>query len=303
MGRGCFGLFAGFVALALLAGMNGCSQSEKTAATSSNVDSQKEESGCCGGCCGEETAAKTEDCCGKCEQEIKTEEKECCGKCEEEAKNLTSTTAGSQSTEACEYCKDDQACAECQKSKSNTAAKTEACEYCKGEEACAECEKETTSVDLKTAKQLSGSAGKKPASESTESVKTMREDRDIFHSLLENHKKISRQVSVLKNGVKTVTQSDDPVIVSKIQEHVASMKKRVEQRRPLRMWDDLYKEIFKHADKIEMKVKKIEKGVEVIETSSDPYVAKLIQEHAKVVTGFSKRGFEEAHENHVPPKK
>ena len=69
------------------------------------------------------------------------------------------------------------------------------------------------------------------------------------------------------------------------------------------MWDELYREIFKHADKIEMEIENTEHGISVTETSDDEYVVKLIQQHAMVVSGFAKRGFEEARENHEAPKK
>ena len=45
------------------------------------------------------------------------------------------------------------------------------------------------------------------------------------------------------------------------------------------------------------------KGVRVTETSEDPYVAKLIKAHAKVVSGFVERGFAEAMKNHTVPGK
>lgn len=130
----------------------------------------------------------------------------------------------------------------------------------------------------------------------------MRADRDVFHYLLENHQKIRREVTVVENGVKTVTESDDPAVAAKIQEHVFAMKKRVEEKRPIRMWDQLFQAIFRHAGKIEMKVEKTDTGVKVTETSTDPLVAKLIQLHAEVVSGFVKRGFEEAHEDHPVPQ-
>ena len=52
-----------------------------------------------------------------------------------------------------------------------------------------------------------------------------------------------------------------------------------------------------------MKVTEKENGVEVVETSYDPYVVKLIQEHAKVVSLFVKHGFEEDRRSHPVPKK
>ncbi len=67
------------------------------------------------------------------------------------------------------------------------------------------------------------------------------------------------------------------------------------------MRDPLFAEIFKHADKIKMQHEDTDKGVRVTETSDDPYVAKLIQAHAKVVSGFVERGFAEAMKNHPAP--
>lgn len=65
------------------------------------------------------------------------------------------------------------------------------------------------------------------------------------------------------------TESTDPAVATKIQENVASMHKRVEDGRPLLMWDQLYREIFKHADKIKMDFKKTNNGIGVTETFDD----------------------------------
>ncbi len=126
-------------------------------------------------------------------------------------------------------------------------------------------------------------------------------DRDDFHFLLENHDKIRREVKNITGGVETLTESDDPEVAARLKKHVAAMYRRVEKGQPIRMRDPLFREIFRHADKIEMKFEKTAKGVRVTETSKDPYVASLIQEHAKVVSGFVKHGFDEAHRNHPLP--
>ena len=128
-------------------------------------------------------------------------------------------------------------------------------------------------------------------------------DRDVFHFLLANGDKIKREVKNLKDGVETVTESDDSEVAGKIQEHVAAMYVRVEKPSPIRMRDPLFAEIFRNSDKIEMKFEETPKGIKATETSKDPYVAKLIQEHAKVVSLFVKNGFDEAHKNHAVPGK
>lgn len=212
-------------------------------------------------------AQQGEGCCGKCSGESRnaksTPASGCCGKCSESPDQTKSEAAEAEASKAVVSCEN--GCNACAEGKS---------ESCKcGEE--------------------------KPS----EHVNSKREDRDIFHFLLEHHDKITRSVTSLENGVETITESTDPAVAVKIQEHVASMYQRVEDGRPLRMWDELYREIFAHADKIEMKIANTENGISVTETSEDPYVARLIQAHAKVVTGFSERGFDEARQNHTPPRK
>ena len=103
------------------------------------------------------------------------------------------------------------------------------------------------------------------------------EDREVFQFLLTNHQKIKRTVTELPNGVETLTESDDPEIAANIREHVEWMEFRIKETNPIRMRDPLFAEIFKHTDKIKIEIKDTEKGVHVIETSDDPYVAKLVK--------------------------
>jgi ubiquinone/menaquinone biosynthesis C-methylase UbiE/intracellular sulfur oxidation DsrE/DsrF family protein len=130
----------------------------------------------------------------------------------------------------------------------------------------------------------------------------MRADQAVFHYLLENHSKIHRTVKLLDNGVDTLTESDDPAVAAKIQEHVVAMHERVKKGRGLRFWDELFVAIFKDYDKITMLVENTEKGVRVKETSDNKQVVSLIQAHAEVVSLFVKHGFDEAHKNHPVPK-
>ena len=123
-------------------------------------------------------------------------------------------------------------------------------------------------------------------------------DRDDFHFLLTNHDKITRTVKHRKDGIETLTESDDPEVVGIIQKHVPAMYKRLENRSPVRMWDPLFVEIFRHGSKVQMQLEKTEKGLRVVETSDDPHVVGLIQQHAKVVSLFVQHGFDEAHRAH-----
>lgn len=128
-----------------------------------------------------------------------------------------------------------------------------------------------------------------------------RADMELFHFLLDHRQEIRRKVINLPNGVETLTESDNPRIVPKLQAHVESMYKRVEEIRPIHARDPLFAEIFRNADKIKMKLEKTAKGVKVVETSDDAYVAKLIQAHAEVVNRFIKNGRIEMRNNHPLP--
>ncbi len=129
------------------------------------------------------------------------------------------------------------------------------------------------------------------------------EDHNVFFFLLEHGEDITRSVKNLPNGIETVTESDNPEVAAKIQEHVAAMYERIENVNPIHMRDPLFRELFANAKKIKMEMKDTENGVRVVETSDDTYVAKLLQEHAKVVSLFIKNGRAELHRNHtLPPR-
>jgi hypothetical protein len=128
-------------------------------------------------------------------------------------------------------------------------------------------------------------------------------DRELFHFLLQHRAAVRREVTLTDNGVTTLTESDQPDVASAIQRHVASMEARVKDKRPIHRRDPLFAELFRHADQITFSYEKTNKGMRVIETAKDPYVVKLIQEHANVVSLFIKHGFAEVHRDHDLPAK
>jgi hypothetical protein len=144
--------------------------------------------------------------------------------------------------------------------------------------------------------------GRGASSADTGSAEAFERDRDSFHFLLDNRDAIKRKVKKIAEGVETLTESDDPKIAARIQEHVESMKSRVEEGRPIHMRDPLFAAVFSNAKKISMKIEKTQKGVRVVETSVDPYVARLIQAHAEVVNLFVANGRPEARKNHTVPE-
>ena len=128
-------------------------------------------------------------------------------------------------------------------------------------------------------------------------------DMSLIHELLDNGSKVTRIVTMRPDGVETLTESDDPAIAKNIQAHVAAMYDRVSEGRPIHMRDPLFRAIFDHASQITMTRQPMPRGIRVTETSTDPYVVKLIQAHAEVLNAFIKNGRAEAMKNHDVPSR
>ena len=111
-------------------------------------------------------------------------------------------------------------------------------------------------------------------------------DMQTIHSLLAANTKIKRTVKNLPNGIEAVTESSDPNVAKKIQEHVAGMKWRLEKQQPIRRGDPLFAAIFENAEKFTLVITNTKNGVKISETSDDAYAVKLLQAHAKAVSHF-----------------
>ncbi|MHC4997394.1 MAG: hypothetical protein ACYTGQ_20405 [Planctomycetota bacterium] len=132
---------------------------------------------------------------------------------------------------------------------------------------------------------------------------SMRDVHDTIHALLADHKKIQRTVKRIPGGVLTETTSKDPKVMANLFKHIAHVRQRMDSGQPMRHWDPLFVELFKHAKKIKMEVEPIEGGLRVKSTSDDPQVTMLIRQHAeKGVSEFVKNGIESAQKPVPLPK-
>jgi hypothetical protein len=118
--------------------------------------------------------------------------------------------------------------------------------------------------------------------------------RDLFF----NHDRIKRTVTNLPDGIRTVTESDDPQVAATIKKHVAEMGKRVEEGRDpgLPIESPALHSIFRDKDKIKSTYEVTEKGIIVVQTSTDASAVKALQDHAAEVTDLAQRGMVAAHE-------
>jgi hypothetical protein len=126
---------------------------------------------------------------------------------------------------------------------------------------------------------------------------TASEHQDIG-TMLFNNDRIRRTVTNLPDGIRTLTESDDPQMAEVIKRHVAEMGKRVEEGRDpgLPIESPALHQIFRDKDKIKSTYEVTEKGIVVVQTSTDASAVKALQEHAAEVTDLANRGMVAAHE-------
>jgi len=117
------------------------------------------------------------------------------------------------------------------------------------------------------------------------------------HQLVMNHERIKRTVTNLRNGVRTVTESEDPRVAALIKEHVATTVARVETGDDpgLPMETAALHAIFRNSGKVRTTTNTTEKGVAVEQTSADSVTVAALQQHASEVSALVEGGMAAMH--------
>jgi hypothetical protein len=116
------------------------------------------------------------------------------------------------------------------------------------------------------------------------------DDMRLVHAMLFDHDKIKRTVANLPDGIRTVTESDDPGIARAIKAHVASMEKRLNDGRIFNLFSPTLPVLFENRDKIKTVVEVTETGSIVTQTSGDAKVVAGLQAHAIEVSELARDG-------------
>ncbi len=122
--------------------------------------------------------------------------------------------------------------------------------------------------------------------------------QEAIHKLFENHKEIRRTVEMTADGYKARTVSDNPEIAKTIQKHVKEMRERLGAGMMIRRWDPAFAELVEHYGGIEHEFKDVEGGVEVVARGKNADAIKIVQNHARIVSGFAEKGPEQMHATH-----
>jgi hypothetical protein len=115
-------------------------------------------------------------------------------------------------------------------------------------------------------------------------------DMQLVHEMLAGHDKIKRSVENLPDGIRTVTESDDPQVAQALKAHVASMEQRLKDGRIFNLFSSTLPVLFDNKDKIKTTVEMTEKGCIVTQTSADAKVVAALQAHAGEVDELAREG-------------
>jgi hypothetical protein len=116
--------------------------------------------------------------------------------------------------------------------------------------------------------------------------------------MFRNFQTLSREVTELPNGIRTVTRSSDPDVMENLVSHVTGMIGRVETANDpkIPIQSPTLDIFFARGDKITTDIDVTDEGIVVVQTSDDPEVVKALHIHAGEVSDMADRGMAAVHE-------
>jgi hypothetical protein len=120
-------------------------------------------------------------------------------------------------------------------------------------------------------------------------------DMDLVHELLAAHRAIERTVTHLDDGVRTVTESADPIVVTYIKAHVASMQQRMLEGAEFNVSSPTIPVLFANAERIRTVIEQTPRGIIFTQTTEDPALVPVLQAHAAEVTELVNDGMAAMH--------
>ncbi|MCB9994243.1 MAG: hypothetical protein H6873_11375 [Hyphomicrobiaceae bacterium] len=116
--------------------------------------------------------------------------------------------------------------------------------------------------------------------------------------MFSNYETITREVTNLPNGIRTVTRSSNEDVMADLISHVFGMIQRVELADDPQIFIqsptlDIF---FARGDSIKTQIDVTDEGIVVIQTSDDPEMVEALHVHAAEVSAMADRGMEAVHE-------
>lgn len=115
-------------------------------------------------------------------------------------------------------------------------------------------------------------------------------DMGLVQTMVHGHESITRSVTDLPDGIRTLTESSDSQVAGALQAHVASMMQRLDQGKEFNLFSETIPVLFANRDRIVTRFEMTPRGASVVQTSTDPAVVAALQTHAKEVSELASEG-------------
>jgi len=117
-------------------------------------------------------------------------------------------------------------------------------------------------------------------------------------TLFRHFRSLSREVTNLPNGIKTVTRSSNPQVMEALISHVIGMRARVDAGDDPQVFiqSPTLEIFFERRDALDTRVEVSDDGITVFQTSEDPELVAALQAHAAEVTGMVDQGMRAVHQ-------
>ena len=123
-------------------------------------------------------------------------------------------------------------------------------------------------------------------------------ESDELAVMFENLDTITREVTNLPNGIRTVTRSSDENVMAVLVSHIAGMVDRVERGDDPKIFiqSPTLDVLFANGAEMESLIEVTEEGIVVVRTSADPEVVAALHVHAAEVSDMADRGMQAVHD-------
>ena len=116
--------------------------------------------------------------------------------------------------------------------------------------------------------------------------------------MFENFDTISREVTNLPNGIRTVTRSSDEAVMAVLVSHIIGMIDRVERGDDPQIFiqSPTLDILFLNGAEMQSQIDVTDEGIVVVRTSTDPEVVAALHIHAAEVSDMVDHGMQAVHE-------
>jgi hypothetical protein len=123
-------------------------------------------------------------------------------------------------------------------------------------------------------------------------------ESDELAVMFENFETISREVTNLPNGIRTVTRSSDEDVMAVLVSHIVGMVDRVARGDDPKIFiqSPTLDILFANGAEMQSQIDVTEEGIVVVRTSTDPDVVAALHKHAAEVSDMADRGMQAVHD-------